>query len=521
MPDVNEGQQYENDLMDDISQFYADPLGFVLYAFEWDKTPLNKFGGPDQWQIDLLISIGDQVKANGFDGITPVDAIREAVASGHGIGKSAITAWLVLWILSTRPMSKGTVTANTSDQLRTKTWAEVGKWKKRCVTGHWFEYSNSKGNMNMYHLAYKEEWRCDAQTCREENSEAFAGQHAAESTSFYIFDEASAIPDKIWEVSQGGMTDGEPMWFVFGNPTKNTGAFRECFRKFRKRWSLRKIDSRTVKITNKKFLSEMVEDHGEESDIVKVRVRGEFPSQSDDQYVSEAVVFAAQKREPPDERESPLIYGIDLGRSGSDPTVIRARRGRDAKLVKPWKCHEKNSMVLCAKIAEYFNTQMLSPLTAPDAIFGDGGGLGGPIIDRLNQLHFNVIEVNNSWVADQEQHYANKRAEQAARLKAWLETGSIDDCALLAEDITVDELRLDKKERQLMMSKDEVKVILGRSPDDGDALRLTFAYHVEPKASQLNEVMNKGRGQVRTSDNQQDNNLGFRSGYTPNKVRTS
>jgi hypothetical protein len=144
------------------------------------------------------------------------------------------------------------VTANTAEQLSSKTWAGVAAWHSRCITGHWFDLTTGKGAMRLKHRDHPESWRVDAQTSRkEENSESFAGLHAASSTPWYLFDEASAIPAKIWEVAEGGKTDGEPMHFVFGNPTRNTGAFAECFGKMRHRWVTRQIDSRQVQITNK------------------------------------------------------------------------------------------------------------------------------------------------------------------------------------------------------------------------------------------------------------------------------
>ena len=190
-----------------------------MWAFDWGYGELEGFDGPDEWQREQLEEVGRLCRENRFDGVTPVEPQRHSTASGHGIGKSAETSWIILWIMSTRPFAKGIVTANTSDQLRTKTWGELGKWKSRCIVGHWFEYNNGRGSMSIYHKSWPESWRADAQTCREENSEAFAGLHAANSTPFYIFDEASAVPDKIWEVAEGGLTDGEPMFFVFGNPT--------------------------------------------------------------------------------------------------------------------------------------------------------------------------------------------------------------------------------------------------------------------------------------------------------------
>ncbi len=62
---------------------------------------------------------------------------------------------------------------------------------------------------------------------------------------------------------------------AFGNPTRNTGRFRECFRKYKHRWKTAQIDSRTVEGTNKQQLQKWVDDYGEDSDFVKT-VRGIF-----------------------------------------------------------------------------------------------------------------------------------------------------------------------------------------------------------------------------------------------------
>jgi len=270
---ANAAQDYEIQLADDLSQFYADPLGFVRYAYPWGEkgSSLVNYDGPDQWQVELLNQIGAAVRERGFDGELPVKPIREAIASGHGIGKSTLVAWLVNWIMSTRPMSQGTVTANTFVQLQTKTWASIQRWSKLCITSHWWKIGADK----ISHKEHPESWFCSAQTCREENSEAFAGQHAASSTSYYIFDEASNVPDKIFEVAEGGLTDGEPMIFAFGNPTRKDGKFyRVCFGIERKLWENCSIDSRQARFTNKELIAEWVTNYGEDSDFVRVRVRG-------------------------------------------------------------------------------------------------------------------------------------------------------------------------------------------------------------------------------------------------------
>jgi hypothetical protein len=169
---------------------------------------------------------------------------------GTGSAKVPCLHGLFFGLPATRPRSKGVVTANTT-QLETKTWAELAKWKKRCATGNWFKLTTGKMSMRLSHVDDPEGWRCDAITCREENSEAFAGLHAADSSAYYLFDEGSAIPDMIYDVAEGGVTDGESFHFVFGNPTRNTGRFRAFFGKFRHRCITRQIDSRDAKLPNK------------------------------------------------------------------------------------------------------------------------------------------------------------------------------------------------------------------------------------------------------------------------------
>lgn len=470
-------------LADEVAQFYADPLGFVLWAYDWGYGDLAGFDGPDEWQREYLLELGREVSKRGFDGVTPVDPIRMATASGHGIGKSALVAWLVDWIMSTRPHCKGTVTANTSAQLESKTWAEIAKWTKRCLTGHWFNISSGKGAMKMVHRDHPETWRCKAETCREENSEAFAGQHAANSTSFYIKDEGSAVPDKIWEVAEGGLTDGEPMWFVFGNPTRNTGRFRECFGRFRHRWITRQIDSRTVRITNKSQIKQWIDDYGEDSDFVRVRVRGVFPRAGSMQFIDGETVAAARQRRPDSWFDDPRVMGVDVARFGDDQTVIVTRCGRDAQTI-PWTAlRGADTMTVAAKIAE------IAEDVRPDVIFVDGGGPGAGVIDRLRMLRYPVQEVQfgsaptQTAVSEHEKLiYANKRAEMWGKMRAWLKQGgAVPDDPELEADLTGVEygyVLRDGLDAILLEKKEDMKKRGLASPDKADALACTFAFPV-------------------------------------------
>lgn len=480
----------ELQLAEDIAGFYADPLGYVLYTFPWDSDPslqivrlaepwASRYGckfGPDQWACEFMESIGADVRSRGFDGVTPVAPIQYAVSSGHGIGKSAMAAWLTLWIMSTRPYSKGVVTANTGEQLASKTWAGVSAWLNKAINRHWFTITTGRGAMRLVHNEAPDSWRVDAQTSREENSESFAGLHAASSTPWYLFDEASAIPAKIWEVAEGGKTDGEPMHFVFGNPTRNTGAFAECFGAQRHRWTVRQIDSRNVTITNKTLINKWVDDYGEDSDFVRVRVRGVFPRASSMQFIPRDLVDGAMKRPMDDYKpySRTALVGVDVARFGGDQSVIRTRLQRDGRTWPPKRYRELDTMQLAARVGEHINE--LKQLGLKVIVFVDGGGVGGGVIDRLRQLGHDVIEVNFGGKPDDPKKYANKSAEMWDRVKVWLPTGHLEADELLATDLTGREYGFNAADQIVMEKKEDMKRRGLASPDDADALALTFAY---------------------------------------------
>lgn len=465
-------------LASDISGFYHDPLGFVRYAYPWGELgPLRIHSGPDKWQQTFLEDVGKLVTQRAFDGISAVEPVRMAVSSGHGIGKSVLVAWLVDWIMSTRPHSQGTITANTFPQLQTKTWAAIQHWTSMCITSHWFKVSGER----MYHKDFGSTWFCSAQTCREENSEAFAGQHAAGSTSFYIADEASAIPDKIFEVAEGGLTDGEPMIFLFGNPTRNSGKFhRVTFGAERDKWNHRSIDSRECKFTNKLLINEWQEFYGEDSDFFRVRVRGLAPSAGELQFIDNERVWAAQKRPAQCLFDDPLIAGVDVARGGSDSNVIYFRKGFDGRTMQQIRIPgeaTKDSTLLVSKLAEILSDKRAGhhiQMMFVDAAFG------GPVVNRLHQLgHRNVQEINFG-SASPDPHQANMRAFMWNKMKDWLLLGAIPPDQRLETDLTGPGFHHNKHDKLVLESKEQMAKRGLASPDDADALCLTFAQHVAP-----------------------------------------
>jgi hypothetical protein len=460
-------------LADECSRFYADPYGFVMWAFDWGHGDLIGFDGPDTWQREILDDIGAKVQERKFNGVDAVEPIMMAVSSGHGIGKSALSAWIILWVMSTRPNSKGVVTANTGDQLKTKTMSELAKWHRRCITARWFDVTA----LSISHKAFSETWRVDALTSREEASESFAGLHAADSTPWYLFDEASAIPEKIWEVAKGGLTDGEPMHFAFGNPTRNSGSFHECFGRQSHRWNTRQVDSRTAKMTNKKLINQWIDDFGEDSDFVRVRVRGIFPKGGDMQFIPSDIVFTAQKRGTGRYLgDDPLICGVDMARGGDDNCMIQFRRGYDAKSERVYRIpgeKSRDSMKVVSLLTMLFDRHK------PDVIFMDKGSMGGPIGDRLRQLGYNVFDVGFGDNADNDQLYKSRTAEMGAKCKQWLmDGGSIPDDQQLEKELTSRDFGHNDKDQLVLERKKDMKKRLGVSPDWADALYLTFAFPV-------------------------------------------
>ena len=448
-------------LVDDIASFYDDPLGFVLYAFDWAEGE-----GPDAWQRETLESIGQAIR----DGAS----VREAAASGHGIGKSALVAWIILWAMSTRPHLAAVVTANTEAQLKHKTWRELAVWHKRAINQHWFTWTATK----FYQNDNPETWFVSAIPWSEHNPEAFAGLHGEE--VLVIFDEASAIPDVIWETAEGAMTTTGSMWLVFGNPTRNTGRFRECFGKFRHRWTTRKVDSRTCRMVNKAQTEEWLADYGEDSDFFKVRVRGEFPNAGICQLIAADWVHTAMGRTFPRHavQRAAKVLGIDVALEGADRGGIVFRQGLYAKVVRVTQSIRTGPLVtLIGQLIREHDV---------DAAFVDSTGLGAPIVHNLQDLGFGHIVrgVNFGESALDKERFVRRREEMWWLMREWLESSnpSIEHSSDLIDDLIGPEYQMTPAGKIQLESKKAMRARGLASPDLADALALTFAAPVVPRS---------------------------------------
>jgi hypothetical protein len=458
----------------EVLQYQHDPAGYVRAMFPWGVKggQLEKHPGPRTWQAEIQEVIGTHLS----NPATRFKPLLIAVASGHGIGKSAEIGMLAQWAMSTCPDTRVVVTANTESQLRTKTMPEIGKWFRLAFNADWFKVT-AMGMFSGDPEAQKS-WRLDATPWSENNTEAFAGLHNQGSRILMVMDEGSAIADKVWEVAEGVLTDEdtEIIWIVFGNPTRNTGRFRECFRKFRHLWVTRQIDSRTVEGTNKETLQAMVDAYGENSDIVKVRIRGMFPSMSAKQFIATDDVDAARGRhlQPEQYTFAPKILTCDPAWEGDDEIVISMRQGLYFKVLETIPKND-NDMVIAAKLARW-EDEIGADAVFIDAGYGTGIYSGGKTMGRNWQLVYFAGESADPGCA-------NKRAEMWNGMRLWLKSGGAIDEAddVLYQDLIGPELVFRPDGKIQLESKKDMKARGLPSPGRGDSLALSFAYPVSPR----------------------------------------
>lgn len=461
-----------------LAEFTDDPLGFVGFAFPWNKPgPLEGYEGPEDWQKRVLTHIRDQLRA----GVSLQTAIQVAVASGHGVGKSALVAWLILWAASTFEDTKGTVTANTETQLKTKTWAELGKWYHLFIGKEMFDLTATA--LISSDREHERTWRIDMVPWSERSTEAFAGMHNKGKRILLIMDEGSAIPDKIWEVSEGALTDRNTqiIWCVFGNPTRNTGRFKECFdERSAGVWWTEQVDSREVRITNHGQIARWIKYYGEDNDFVRIRVRGVFPRTGEMEFISMEDVSEACRREPETDRTDPIVLGVDVARYGANESVLYFRKGRDARTIPPRRFRGLNTVQLAQKVLEAYNEHRV------DAIFIDGGGVGGGVVDNVRALRLFCYDVQFGSRPDyvgfatgtDGEKYANKRAEMWGALRAWLRTGCIPDDPDIQKQLVAPLYTFNNKNEIQLERKEDMMKRGAESPDLADALALTFALPV-------------------------------------------
>lgn len=447
-----------------------DPLLFAETAWAWGEGTLE-----DQdiraWQAEEL----DELAKHLQNPDTRHRIYRLSIASGHGIGKSALTGILTTWALACWTDPRVVITANTEGQLRTKTSPEVGQWVRTSMYGDLFDVDTLSIKMK----TRPDQHRADLTPNSESNPAAFAGLHARGRMVMMIVDEASEIPEIIFETILGALTDEGTVLILIlmGNPTSNTGFFRETHRKYRKLWRHRNIDSRTVEGTNKLELQSILDTYGEHSDQAKIRVKGQFPAASPRQFISTADVDAAYGRHLREDQYNfaPKIITCDPAWTGDDELVIAMRQGLKFEVLDVMERND-NDVFVATKIA-HLETQHNADAVFIDAGYGTGIYSAGTTMGRTWQL---------VWFGGEavDKGCFNKRAEMWRDMRNWLKVGgAIPEDTRLYEDLIGPETKANMKGLIQLEGKEEMKKRLGAyaSPNRADALALSFAYPAAKK----------------------------------------
>jgi hypothetical protein len=484
----------------ELAEYVHDPLGYVRVAYAWGEGELAKYPGPRSHQIKFLREIGEHLQ----NPATRYKPFRKAISSGHGIGKTAEISWLVNWGLSTFEDTKVILMAGTGDQLKTKTQPEVAKWFRLAANSDLFEVNVQ--SIKVRETGYEATWRADFTTWSEENPQASAGAHNAGKRLIIIYEEAAGIPDAIWKTQEGALTDAETeiIWVAISQCTRSDGYFYECTHGTqRDRWRSEVIDSREVEGTNVEEINETIAIYGIDSDHVRVRYRGLYPLASEGKFIDLDMVNGAQNRDAIAMSDDPLIAGVDLSWGGSDDTVVRFRRGLDGRSIPPIKIRgefTRNPAVIREKLVDVLTRQFGGHSVAMMFLDNSGvGGNAGAILAGLIALgHKNVMGVNFGDQALNSQFYVLRRDEMWGKMKDWLRNGgAIDRDKDLAADLQKPILMSDREQRIKLEPKDVMKKRLAKmglnssSPDDADALALTFAMPVAVREPEPDEPPHK------------------------------
>lgn len=432
---------------------------------------------PEEWQEEALNNVRD------FN--------RIAIRSGHGVGKTAFLAWVIIWWLLTRHPARVACTANTAAQLSDILWGELDKWVRSLPDG--FRQLLELKSEYLTLIEDPKQSYAVARTARRETPEAFQGMHSP--NMIFIVDEASGVDDIIFEVGRGSMSSPGAKTILTGNPTRTNGYFYNSFHSMKAFWKTMAVPCSTSRQVSQEYIEECKEEYGEDSNAFRVRVLGEFPIEGDNVVIPLHLVESAVTRDiQPVESEE--VWGLDVARFGDDRTALAKRKGNTlVEKVKWWK--NKDLMQTCgAVVAEYNEAK-----PKPSCIFVDVIGIGAGVADRLSEQGLPVAGVNVSESPAFGEKFMRMRDELWWNARDWFRNLDVkipDDGALLAE-LTLPTYNFTSAGKLKVESKDEIKKrtaktasSMGKSPDLADAFCLTFGNGIlitrKPKALKYPEL---------------------------------
>ena len=490
--------QHEAEIMAQILALRDDPYTFVHYAYPWGRkgTAFEQHSAPRRWQLDDFMRLTDHVQEQVFrhENKLPLKMWREARSSGRGPGKSAKFGMAAHWHMSTHIGSTTIVTANTEGQLRSRTFPEFSVWFGSAINSHWFSLETMRIVPEAWLLELvrrlPEEgglgidpkyWFVQGQTWSEDNPNAFAGVHNPYGLLLQM-DEAAGIPSEIWNVSEGFFTEQNPyrFWMAASQMRSRQGRFFELFNdpQMGQGWDLRTLSTRGMEGVDQTVVEDQIKRYGEDSDFVRVEIRGLPPRTSEDQFIPWDAVRAAQQNDLVRDYGEPLILGVDPAPRGK--TAWRFRQGRNAR-----DCcgnATKGSWLNLDNVQIADRILELDGKYKPTDICIDFG-MGTGVIDVLKRkrTHGRIHEVKfGDAPHDKSNEYATHAIELWARVRDWLPGGMIEkdggEKGSLSHQLADRGWKWSVREdnKKILETKADMKRRGVASPDDADALACTF-----------------------------------------------
>lgn len=392
---------------------------------------------------------------------------RVSIRSGHGVGKSALDAWAVLWMLSTHYPVKVPISAPTAHQLEDVLWPEVGAWIQRMP-----EALRNNFQLKAERLVLRADpFNSFAafRTGNRSNPDALQGFHSDH--ILFVLDEASGIHASVFEVAEGALSTPGARVLLTGNPTQTSGYFYDSHHSMRAHFHCLAVPCSESSRVAPEYIERMKR-YGEDSNIFRVRVLGEFPRADDDAIIPLEWAEAAVDRDvkPTD---APVIWGLDVARFGDDRTALAKRKGNTLlEQIKHWR--NLDTMQVAGRIAyEYEQTKKAQ---RPVSIMVDVIGIGAGVVDRLTEMKLPVIGVNVSERPSTRAQYARYRDELWFLGRQWFEAMdcSMPDDGELIGELTSVKYSITPAGKIQVDSKEQMKKDGRVSPDLADAFLLTF-----------------------------------------------
>src|SRR5665213_962686 len=272
---------------------------------------------------------------------------RISIVSGHGIGKSALLAMLILWFLWVHHQSQVACTSPSKEQMYDVLWKELKKWIERMPLAMQKMYLWESSHIRMSDSP--QTWFARAKTSSKENTEALAGVHA--DWVLIAVDEASGVEEPIFETMEGALTSGNILVFLISNGTRNNGYFYDTHHKDAARWQHYSFNSEESPRVDRKYVDAIIDKYGEDSVQYAIRVKGQFPDEGvmdDKGYVA---LFTEQDLHlvPADHNWLPIgrSYGaLDASGEGQDTSEWAVRDRMRAAIVASEKTSTSMSMAV-------------------------------------------------------------------------------------------------------------------------------------------------------------------------------